>query len=491
MSTVTERDVEVSLLERNHQGTRKRKRGSETREIVEQPPQKIACITKEFLEGCKTQFHQDAKNILARNAIVSVGTVLAATNSDEVNKINHIFLNTIKEEHVKATNQANSGRCWMFAGLNMFRHLLIKALNLKNFEFSENYLFFWDKIERSNAFLNFIIENIDQPLESRSMEWAMSEPVTDGGYWNYFVNLVNKYGLIPKECMRETFHSSWSSEINHVINDRLRACVKQLRSKRNKLTAEEKEKIRETCIQQIHDILVKFLGMPPSNFEWSYIPRDYSERQTIEGLTPEVFKLMSIGGVDLNDFVLLTHFPNRQLNKSFSIKHSSNVMGGASCQMLNVSIQELKKHAAKALNSGMPVWFGADMSRGYHPYEEALNEKLIDYDLLFGKTYPMNKAERLLYHASQANHAMCFTGVDFDEKGRTLKWQVENSWGFYDDEIPGEDGFLTMADAWFDENVYEVVIHKNQLSRTLTNLLKNEPTEIEPWDPTALAAKSK
>ncbi len=490
MTAVVTRSAAALQQQPEAQTVRGSKRPWEGREVTEQPPEKKARITTEFLEKCKTEFYSDPKNIITRNAIVNVGTVLAATNSDEVNKVNHLFLNTIKEEHVKATNQASSGRCWMFAGLNMFRHTMIKALDLKNFEFSETYLFFWDKVERSNVFLNYILDNLDQPLTDRTMEWQLNTPISDGGYWNMFVNLVNKYGLIPKQAMKETFHSGWSDEINNVINERLRAAALYLRSHK-KLTDSQKEEIKSACNQQIFDILVKFLGMPPQEFEWSYMKRDYSERQTLAGLTPAAFKTMTLGGINLDDFVVLTHFPNRDLNKRFSIKHTTNVEGGDACTALNVPMQELKKHASKAIMSGIPVWFAADVSRGFHPFEDTLNEKLVDYDLIFGAKHPMDKAQRVHYHASGANHAMCLTGVDFDEKGKTLKWQVENSWGYYDDETPGEDGFLTMADEWFDENVFEVVIHKNQLSRGLQRLLTLEPTELEAWDPTAKAAMTK
>jgi len=473
------------------QRVRGKKRRWEGHEVADQPSPKKARITPEFIEMCREKFTSDPKNIIVRNAIASVGTVLAATSTEEVNKVNHVFLNTIKEEHVKATNQASSGRCWLFAGLNMFRHTLIKALGLKNFEFSETYLFFWDKVERSNVFLTYILNNLDKPLDDRTMHLTLARPVCDGGYWNMFVNLVNKYGLIPKDAMKETFHSGWSEEINEVINERLRACAHYLIENHHKLNEEQIEEIRSSCVQQIYEIMVKFLGMPPKEFEWSYIKSDYSERQTLAGLTPAAFKTMAIGGIDLNDFICLTHFPDHPYNKRYALKHTSNVVGGEKAILLNVSIRELKKHAAKAITSGIPVWFGADVHRGFHPYEDTLDEKLIDYDLIFGEQYPMTKAQRLAYRTTEANHAMCLTGVDFDEKGKTIKWQVENSWGYYDDETPGLDGFLTMSDDWFDENVFEVVIHKNLLSRQLTRLLTSEIVEVEPWDTLAEAAMSR
>ncbi len=468
---------------------KKRKWGAH--EVVEQLPQKNRKITAEFIKKCRVEFSNDQKNIITRNAIVTVGTVLAATNSEEVNKVNHVFLNTLKAEHVKATNQGHSGRCWMFAGLNMFRHILIKGLGLKNFEFSETHLFFWDKIERSNQFLTYILDNLETPLNDRTMESILNSPVQDGGYWTTFVNLVNKYGLIPKDAMKETFHSSDSGEINDVINLRLRGCAYHLKKNRNKLTAEQLEEVRSACIQQIYDIMVKFLGMPPEKFDWSYLTTDYFERQTVTDLTPITFKSMALGGIDLNDFVTLTNFPDHTYNKLYELKYSSNITGGNECRMLNVPIQELKKYSVKAITSGLPVWVGADVMKGFHPYEDTLNEKLIDYDLVFGKSYHMDKSQRLNYRDAAATHAMCLTGVDFDHKGKPIKWQVENSWGYYDDETPGMDGFLTMSDEWFDENVYEVVVHKNQLSRTLQGMLTTDVVQVEPWDTLNKAAMSK
>ena len=461
-----------------------RKRGRlEGRNVDREPPTK-KFLSAEFFEQCKKDFDSKPENRIAENAILMVGTTFAATNAEEARKVNHVFLNTIKPDHAKATNQEFSGRCWLFAGLNMFRHHITKALDLRNFEFSATHLFFWDKIERSNRFLCDISQHLDTPQDDRYLQNILEEPTTDGGYWNTFVNLVNKYGLMPKSAWPESWHSGDSEEISTIINDKLRATACHLRENHRTLSGEDIKEIQEDTLKQIYNVLVKFLGKPPETFEWSYTNTSF-EHQTIGNLTPQKFKDTFLPGIDLKDFITLASYPqkNRPYNQTYEIRSSNNVLEGDSTVFLNLPIHELKKYAESSIISGQPVWFGADVRRGYHPLKSALNEKLIDESLIFGENYPLKKEQRLNYRSTTACHAMCLTGVDHLENGKPQKWQVENSWGYYDDEVPGLDGFLTMDDSWFNENVFEIVVHKNFLSRSITRALKTKPIVIEPWDP--------
>lgn len=438
-------------------------------------------INKEFLKKCKKDFNANPSNIICRNAVVSIGSMLSSTNSNRLNDIDYVFLNSIKEKDVKATNQGHSGRCWMFAGLNMFRHNVIKGLGLDNFEFSETYLFFWDKLERANTYLRWFIDNPEVDYNDLCFRYVVGDFMSDGGWWHVFANLVEKYGLIPKNAMKETWQSADSEDMNKILEEHLHACANYIR-KNNKKSEKELVAIKDKTMTQVYNILVKFLGEPPEKFRWGYNNSEY-EPKVIDGLTPIEFKNMLLSGVSMDDFVVLSSIPfGLEMNKKYTVKHTKNIYEGRNFETINVPIQELTKYATKSVVSGMPVWFAADVCQDFNMYHSALDDALNDETRLFGEPIPFNKKDRIMFRHLQANHAMCFIGVNLDHKKKTESWQVENSWGFWDKETPGEDGFLYMSQSWFEKNVMEVVIHKNYLSRSITKLLSTKAIELEPWD---------
>jgi len=445
-------------------------------------------LTRDFIEGCNKRFKKDKSNIIARNAITSVGATLSSTDSNVANDVTHVFMNTIKKAGVKATNQGYSGRCWMFAGLNMFRHSVIHGMKLENFEFSETYLFFYDKLERSNSYLRWIIDNPESKPGDREFDYMVESSLQDGGWWNCFSNLVTKYGLIPKNAMKETFHSGDSEEMNKILLDKLHETANWIRSNPKK----DLEKKIEDTMEEIYKNLVYFLGEPPKDFSWCFT-NDEEDSTIIDKLTPMMFKNLVIPTLDLNDFISLANIPCERIkyNKRYKILETSNIRGGNECEVLNLRIEELKKYAMKSLLSGFPVWFVGDVSQSFHPWYSTLDDRLIDNSLFFGKNdKKFNKGKRIEFLNVQGNHAMCLTGVNLDEKGRPISWQVENSWGYCDKDTPGEDGWLSMSDSWFEKYVTEVVIHKNYLSRSILKLNEKEPIKINPWDCMAPALKA-
>lgn len=461
----------------------KRRKIYEGREVSENPE---VIINEEFFKEAIKNFKSDPRKVLARNTIATVGILPAVTNHEEANKVNHIFTNTIKKSSVKATNQAHSGRCWMFAGLNI-RHLIIKAMNLKNFEFSETYLYFYDKIERADWFMQEIIKyrnvhlnnHLDGGDYNNYVEHLMKKPMEDGGYWNFFANLVEKYGLIPKQAMEETANSYYSEEMNDQLKHILREAAFLLRNR--KKTPEELEQIRIETIKKVTDMMIIFMGLPPEKFDWSFVTSD-DEHLTLKNLTPKLFKACVAPGINFSeDFVVLGNYPRQDwpLNKVYEVPRDNNMIGGKPNRFLNLHIVELKKYAKQCILNGIPVWFAADVSKGFQPYKSALDEKLFNYELAFGNPMAkMTKGQRLLYQDTNPCHAMTLVGVNLDEKGRPTTWQVENSWGYWDNEEPGWDGYLTMSDAWFTENVFEIVVPKAFLTRSIKKLFDNEPTQL-------------
>jgi bleomycin hydrolase len=449
-------------------------------------------ISREFIKQCKKDFNSNPSNLLARNAVTSVGAFNASINVDEENKITHIFLNTLKPWHLKATNQGHSGRCWMFAGLNIFRYIVIRALDIQNFEFSESYLFFWDKLERSNTLLQWFIDHPESNQHDRMAEYMSPHFLSDGGWWNYYSNLVDKYGLIPKTAMNETFQSWMSDDMNEVLCNRIMACANKIHQmqKRKSTTREQLMTLKTETIQQVYDSLVKFMGSPPEKFDWFFHTTD-EKSHLMENLTPKSFTALFASGLKIHDFVILCNIPyeDRPFYQMYEIKGCLNVQGGRTLKFLNLPIEELKKYASKSIMKGIPVWFVGDVGRGFHPYKAALDEDLFNTDLLFGKPHETTKEEKLLYKLAEGSHAMTLTGVNFDKNGKPERWQVENSWGYWDYETPGADGFLSMSNSWFEDNLFQITVHKNFLSRHIRSKLDQEPIQLEIWDSMAPALK--
>ena len=449
-------------------------------------------ITEEFLDDCEEKFDSEPANKIARNAIVSVGSFYTTMNSNRINKINHVFLNTLKKKNLKATNQGSSGRCWMFAALNTFRHMMIQALNLENFEFSEVYLFFWDKLERSNTYINWFIDHPEHDADSRAFDYMVTMFLSDGGWFNTFANLVNKYGLVPKDAMKETFQSGDSDDMNEIIKDHLDSCVNRICNLQKRGRKKETlHKIRLETMSQIYNILVKFLGEPPKTFDWSFWNEE-DESNIIGQLTPHKFRNMVAPGLDMHEFVAISHVPTKKLkfNERYRIKWTRNVSDGEDCTILNVHTDDLARYAKESIVAGAPVWFVADVRKHFNYMHSALDDELDDSELVFGKPYKFQKGERITFRNVEGNHAMALTGVNVDQYGKPISWQVENSWGYWDNETPGLDGFLTMSQSWFDKYVIQIVVHQKFLSRSLQKSLAKEPVELEPWDSMAPATRA-
>jgi bleomycin hydrolase len=381
----------------------------------------------------------------------------------------------------KITAQMQSGRCWMFAALNTLRVEAIKSMNLDtDFELSQNYLTFWDKFEKANYFLESILKTLDEPTGSRLIDWLLSGPVQDGGQWHMFINLVKKYGVVPKRAMPETESSSRTADLGYHLTFMLRDYACRLRTAhQNGKSAADLRKAKLGYLDEVFRILAVHLGEPPTEFNWQW--RDKDKQFHREGkLTPTEFYGKFVN-LNLDDFVCLIHDPRPQhsFDQTYTVNFLGNVVGGEPVLYLNVPIDTLKHAAVDQIRDGSPVWFGNDVGKHLDRDLGIMDLELFDYELVYGTKPTMNKAERLQYGHSQMTHAMVFTGVDLDENGNLLKWRVENSWG----DKPGEKGFFAMTDAWFDEYMYEVVVHKQFVPAESLKALAKEPVGLDPWDP--------
>ena len=427
----------------------------------------------------KKKFLKNNKNTASRNALIKNDLANVALNWENFSQINHNFSNLIKKE-LPATNQMASGRCWGFAGLNLMRLEVVNGLDLNTFEFSQNYFMFWDKLEKANYFLENIIKSRRESYESRLITHLLKAPVQDGGQWDMFVNLINKYGAVPKDVMPETNHSSKSGAMNYILTHKLREFASILRKK----PAKNSSALKKNMMEIIYNLLAMFLGQPPDVINWSTKNKD-NKNIVISDMTPNDF-CKKYADINIKDKVCLIHAPmsNKRFNTMYTVEYLGNVVEGQIIKYLNIDIKELKKSAMQSIKNNEAVWFGCDVGKRFSRDMGVLDMGIYDYENVFQTSFKMNKQTRLEYGDSEMTHAMLLTGVDIKKRNST-KWKIENSWG----TKSGNKGYMMMTDEWFDEYTYEVVIDKKYLNKRLFKYLEMEPVALAPWDPMGALAE--
>ncbi|WP_276520627.1 C1 family peptidase [Apilactobacillus ozensis] len=432
-------------------------------------------LTNEMLQDLRKQYASRPESSILERAVTQNGINNVAKDKDVKSKLNPVF--SVEVETGKVSNQKRSGRCWLFSILNTLKHRFAKQYNVKDFELSQNYLFFWDKIERANIFYDRMIATAGLPTNDRTVEFYLAGPGTDGGQWAMAASLVQKYGVMPTSAFPETNVSENTTDLNEVLNLKLRRDGMNLRNMvNNDATDEEINNSRDKMLSEVYRIAGYTLGVPPKTFDFEY--RDDKNKYHLdEKLTPKSFYAKYFSDVDLDDYVVLSNSPDKAMNKTYSMSAQNNVVGGTNIEFLNLSMPELKAATIKQLKAGETVWFGNDVTRQLSRKEGFLDADLYHYDELFDLKLSMTKAERLDYHQAEVSHAMTLTGVDLVNDQPT-KWKVENSWG----EKNGVNGYFVMADNWMDEYVYEVVVNKKFLNDDQRKLLNQAPEELKPWD---------
>ncbi|MST33204.1 aminopeptidase, partial [Acidimicrobiaceae bacterium USS-CC1] len=391
------------------------------------------------LEAMRKDFSASPTYRLTQNAVTRVALADVALDREVVNTTDHA-ISTLLDDW-KVTNQQHSGRCWLFAGLNLLRVGAMQAMNLKDFEFSQNWMMFWDKLERANYFLEAIIETADRDLDERTVARLLDTPAEDGGQWNMFVALVRKHGLVPKPFMPETKSCADTREMNQILRSLLRQGAKTLRAATagGGVGAARAEKAE--ILRVVHRVLCIHLGTPPEQFDWQWTDKDrVFHRDGV--LTPQEFAARYVA-LPLADYVCLVHDPrpSSPIGRTFTVEYLGNVLGAPPVTYLNVDVPLLKELAARTIQGGEPVWFGCDVAKMMSDEYGIWDARLHDFGAVYDTAFTLDKADRLLLHESQMTHAMLFTGVDVVD-GTPRKWRVENSWG----KDRGKDGFYTMND---------------------------------------------
>ncbi|CYT67142.1 aminopeptidase C [Streptococcus suis] len=416
---------------------------------------------------------QATENAVSHNGLLkSLETRQSAIDND------YVFSIDLTKDAV--SNQKASGRCWMFAALNTFRHKLISDFKLENFELSQAHTFFWDKYEKSNWFLEQIIATADQEIGSRKVKFLLDTPQQDGGQWDMVVALFEKYGVVPKSVYPESISSSASRELNQYLNKLLRQDAQILRDLLAKGASSKEVQIqKENLLQEIFNFLAVNLGLPPRSFDFAYRDKDNVYHRNTN-VTPQAFYEKYVG-LKLSDYVSIINAPttDKPYNKSYTVELLGNVVGAPAVRYLNVEMNRFKELAIAQLKAGESVWFGSDVGQSSNRQTGIMATNTYDFSSGLGIHFHQDKAGRLDYSESLMTHAMVLTGVDLDDNEQPLKWKVENSWG---DKV-GDKGYFVASDSWMDEYTYQIVVRKEFLTQEELAAYQTQPQVLAPWDP--------
>jgi bleomycin hydrolase len=438
-------------------------------------------LTPDQLELFEKEFAARPANRLMQNAVTQTPVDDVALDRRILTGIDHSVSHHLDDW--KVTNQKQSGRCWMFAGLNLLRVGAAQKLGVKDFEFSQNYLQWWDKFERANHFLEAVVETSDRDVDDRTVAHLLSDPTGDGGQWNMFVALVVKHGLVPKSAMPETNSSSTTRSMNRDLQTLLRQGARDLREKAADGIEAQRQHKREV-LAAVHRVLSIHLGTPPQRFLWQWEDKDKGFHR--DGwLTPAEFAASYVQ-LPLEEYVCLVHDPRESspFGRTFTVEYLGNVVDAPPVVYLNAETDVLKRLAMDAIVGGEPVWFGCDVAKMMRADAGVWDAGLYDYSAVYDAPFTMDKAARLLHHDTQMTHAMLFTGVDVVEGG-PRRWRVENSWG----EDRADKGFWTMNDSWFGEHVFEIAVRRSALPAELAAALDQPPIVLPAWDPMGALAR--
>ena len=432
----------------------------------------MSAITKKQLQELKKGFLADKKakvvaNALVKNDLTTISRVFEAESNNP-----NIFSIDIKTMPV--TNQKSSGRCWIFSAMNVLREIIAKKYNIKEFELSQNYVAFYDKLEKCNWFMECIVKEKDAPLSSHENRFLLETAVSDGGQWNMLLSLVKKYGICPKSAMPETYQSSNTWNMNNLLNTRLRKFASDV----HKAKDTDIEELRNKCLEDCYKVIVACFGMPPEKFTFEYY--DKKDKYHAEyDVTPLSFYKDYLA-FELDDYVSVINGPtsDKPYYQTYSVKHLGNVVAGEKICLLNLPLEEFKEATLKQMKDGNLVWFGCDCGKDGDRKSGLWDDNQYDYEGTFDIDLSMSKEEMLDTRHSAMNHAMVLTGVNL-VKNKPNRWKIENSWG---DEIANK-GYFIASDTWFDKYMYVVAINKKYLSKKALSALKKAPVELEPWDP--------
>ena len=435
-------------------------------------------ITPKDLQEIQGSFKKDAATKAIQNVLTNDKNIRDnALNRDLQGKIDHYF--KYRADVKGITNQYSSGRCWMFTSMNVLRPQIMKKYNLSQFDFSHNYLYFWDIFEKSNLFLENIIATSNKPMDDRTVTEYFKSPVNDGGVWNLYYNAAQKYGVVPQEVMPETAHSNNTSQMVSLINEKLRLGGVTLRS-----MAEQGKKAKDlrteknNILKDVYRILALCLGEPPHEFTWRYKDKDGNIKELANYTPQQFYKEITPADYSPENYIMIMNDPTREYYKTYEIANYRNTQEGINWIYLNLPNEDIKAAALASIKNNEPMYASCDVGKQFNRESGILDPEMYDYESLLGVKLHMDKKARILTRQSGSSHAMTLVGCDTDENDKPVKWEFENSWGADN----GHNGYLTFTDKWFDEYMFRLVVRKNFLNEKAIQALKGKPVQLPVWD---------
>jgi bleomycin hydrolase len=428
-------------------------------------------ISAEMLAKISDRYEGNAADKALRNALATTPINTLAMNAENAAMIDTHFSDRVRTKGI--TDQKSSGRCWLFTGLNVLRAKMIDKYELPGMEFSQNYLFFYDQLEKANLFLQGVIDTKDLPFEDRKVDWLFSNPLSDGGQFTGVSNLITKYGLVPAEAMPETYQSDNTSQMANLLKLKLREYGLELREA-------PKSKVQDMKIRQLSEIyrmLALCLGEPVQEFEWTRCDKN-NNIVSRKKYTPKSFYDEFIGEDLENNYVMIINDPCREYGKVYEIDYDRHVYDGHNWLYINLPIERIKEMAIASIKDNTAMYFSCDVGKFANSKKGVLDINNFDYESLMGVAFGMDKKERVQTHASGSSHAMTLIAVDIVE-GKPVKWMVENSWG----PASGYQGNYIMTDEWFNEYMFRLVVEKKYVPADVLKMLDQKPVQLPAWDP--------
>ena len=428
-----------------------------------------------MLEQLRQSYKDTPADKAIRNALGNVDARTLALNVDNLKAMDTHF--SIRVNSKGITDQKSSGRCWLFTGLNVMRAKAIAKYDMPAFEFSQNYLFFYDQLEKANLFLQGIIDTSDKAIDDQMVSWLFQHPISDGGTFCGVADLAVKYGLVPKDVMPETHSSESTSRMASLVGEKLREFGLQLREMKGRKAADIQAE-KEKQLEVIYRMLALNLGVPPTEFD--FVRRDAKGNPVeTEHHTPQTF-LQKYGDTGLlTNYVMLMNDPSREYYKTYQIDYDRHTYDGRDWTYLNLPIEEIKAMAIESLKDNTTMYFSCDVGKYANNQRGLLDVNNYDYGSLMGTTFGMDKKQRIQTFASMSSHAMTLMAVDLDKNGKTVKWMVENSWG----AASGYQGHLIMTDEWFNEYMFRLVVETKYVPARLQEMFQQKPIMLPAWDP--------
>ena len=435
-------------------------------------------ITKQMLQQIEKQNVPTASDRALRNALAANAIDALAKNQKNAGALDTYFNIETKKQSI--TNQKSSGRCWMFSGMNVLRANFAKRTDSLKVIFSQDYLFFYDQLEKANLMLQGVIDTGKKPIDDQRVQFFFHHPLNDGGTFCGVADLTEKYGLVPTEVQPETYSAESTSRMSRIISSKLREQGLELRKMVNEgKKAKDIQQRKTEMLSEIYHMLVITLGEPVKEFTYAFRDKNGKTLTPVKTYTPQSFYQEVVGEKLNGTFIMVMNDPRREYYKTYEVEYDRHTYDGHNWKYLNLPMEDIEQLAIASLKDGRKLYSSYDVGKQLDRKRGYADTENYDYESLFGTTFGMNKAERISTFDSGSTHAMTLTAVDLDADGKPLKWKVENSWG----SDSGHQGCIIMTARWFREYMFRLVVDKKYVSEKLLKDYDQKPIMVMPEDP--------